>query len=285
MTRLAVRELGSGPPVLLVHGWAGSKDTWGPLPEALAATGFRAVAVDLPGWGESPDGRGHPHRPDSYAASLDPLVRRAGPVGLVAHSMGVQVALLLARAGARVGQLVLLSPPVLPVESVTFPPRTLVDLVTLPAVGIPAARVAMALMKRRPPAPETRYRRTVGDPAILRSQAARDLIERSERLFASTPTRVMARSLRATALADMRPVAAGVAQPTLVVAGGRDRVVHPVEADILARLLPDARLLRIPTSGHLPHLEAADQVLPEIVAHLAAHLAQAGGPGASEGPV
>jgi pimeloyl-ACP methyl ester carboxylesterase len=269
--------------VLLVHGWAGSKDTWGPLPEALADAGFRAIAVDLPGWGGSPAERGHPHRPDSYATALAPLVR-AGAVGLVAHSMGVQVALFLARAGAGIERLVLLSPPVLPVEGVAFPPRTLVDLVTLPVVGVPAARAAMALMKRRPPAPETRYRRTVGDPAVLRSQAARDLVERSERLFASTPTRVMARSLRATALADMRPVAAAVAQPTLVVAGGRDRVVHPREAEILARLLPDARLLRIPGSGHLPHLEAAGVVLPEIVAHLTAHLARAGGPDASEDP-
>jgi pimeloyl-ACP methyl ester carboxylesterase len=129
---------------------------------------------------------------------------------------------------------VLLAPPVLPVTGVTLPPRTLVDLVTFPALGVPAARLAMAIMKRRPPAPEARYRRTVADPAVLRRLEAADLIRRSESLFAATSTRTLARALLSTARADMRLVAPGITAPTLVMTGDSDRVIHPHESSVLA---------------------------------------------------
>lgn len=268
MNRLAIRETGSGPAVLLVHGWAGSKDTWGPVPAALAAAGRRCVAVDLPGWGDSAARRDHPHTTLSYADALRPLLRSLGPTPVVAHSMGTQVALLLARAAPEVTQMVLIAPPVVPVDGVTLPPRTLTDLLTLPLIGIPAGRVAMAFMKLRPPPPATRYRRTVADPAILQKLEAQELVRQSEVLFAATPTRVMARSLHSTAVTDMRPVAPDVAQPTLVVVGLRDEVVNPEEGAILAGLLPDAVLLNIPHAGHIPHFEASDEVLARTVAHI-----------------
>ncbi|MEW6583682.1 MAG: alpha/beta fold hydrolase, partial [Actinomycetota bacterium] len=69
---LAVREEGSGPAVVLVHGWAGSKETWGPFAAALADAGRRTVAVDLPGWGASRAPRRFPHTPVAYAAALAP---------------------------------------------------------------------------------------------------------------------------------------------------------------------------------------------------------------------
>src|SRR5881392_1373577 len=40
---------GSGPPLVLLHGWADSADTWRPLLDRLGRIGRRAIAVDLPG--------------------------------------------------------------------------------------------------------------------------------------------------------------------------------------------------------------------------------------------
>jgi pimeloyl-ACP methyl ester carboxylesterase len=42
---------GFGPPLLLLHGYADSADTWRPLLAALGRAERRAVAVDLPGFG------------------------------------------------------------------------------------------------------------------------------------------------------------------------------------------------------------------------------------------
>ncbi|MCX6396760.1 MAG: alpha/beta hydrolase [Propionibacteriales bacterium] len=59
--RLAVRSLGSGPAVLLLHGFPGTSYSWRHQLPALAAAGFRAVAVDTRGYGASdrPAGLAH----------------------------------------------------------------------------------------------------------------------------------------------------------------------------------------------------------------------------------
>ncbi|MFQ5564435.1 MAG: alpha/beta fold hydrolase [Parvularculaceae bacterium] len=50
---LAVYEEGSGPPVILVHGWPEIAYSWKPVFPALAAAGYRAIALDLKGFGRS----------------------------------------------------------------------------------------------------------------------------------------------------------------------------------------------------------------------------------------
>jgi pimeloyl-ACP methyl ester carboxylesterase len=53
-----VDRAGTGIPLVLVHGVGSSLETWADVPERLAAAGFRVVAVDLIGHGESGLGNG-----------------------------------------------------------------------------------------------------------------------------------------------------------------------------------------------------------------------------------
>ena len=48
---LNIEDRGSGPSVLLLHGFTGSRETWAPSDRWWP--GFRLIAVDLPGHGES----------------------------------------------------------------------------------------------------------------------------------------------------------------------------------------------------------------------------------------
>jgi pimeloyl-ACP methyl ester carboxylesterase len=257
--------------VLLIHGWCGIKEAWGPLPEALAAAGMRAVAVDLPGWGETPALGPRRHSAGDYAGALAPLASRLGPLALIGHSMGALPAMLLAARLPAVRSLVLVAPPALRVDAITLPPRTLTELVSLPGVGLPLARLALLVLKLSRPAPGVRYRRTVADLRTLEVPDAAAVIGTVERAFLRTPTATMASSLRSVARSDLRPAARRVPQPTLIVVGERDLIVHPGESQSLARALPDPRLVRIPDCGHLPHLERPEVVVPEIVRHLGGH--------------
>jgi haloalkane dehalogenase len=92
---LAYRESGPGdaPVVLLVHGYPESSYMWSDALVALADTGWRGVAPDLPGYGDSePDPPGtwerHIQALDRFVAELDP-----GPVVLVTHDWGVPIGL------------------------------------------------------------------------------------------------------------------------------------------------------------------------------------------------
>ena len=107
------------PPVLLVHGVTSLGGIWWRVGPALAAAGYRVVAVDLPGHGATGAWSGR-HRFLETAADLATFIRAAGLDGpelsLVGHSWGALVAAHLPAAGLRPRVLVLLDPPALPVS-------------------------------------------------------------------------------------------------------------------------------------------------------------------------
>jgi pimeloyl-ACP methyl ester carboxylesterase len=96
--RLRVVEIGSGEPVLLVHGFADSVYTWHRNLRALARTGFRALAYDQPGCGESALPTGCDFGVDSLARLATRLMDTLGiaQAHLVGSSMGGGIGLQLA---------------------------------------------------------------------------------------------------------------------------------------------------------------------------------------------
>lgn len=114
---LAARAAGpaEGPLVLLLHGAAFSAATWEELGTlaALADAGYRAVAVDLPGHGDSPAGRNAPQDDAGRAALLDSTLALLGAAdaAVVAPSMSGRYALpLAARHPERVRALAAVAP-------------------------------------------------------------------------------------------------------------------------------------------------------------------------------
>jgi epoxide hydrolase 4 len=88
---LHVRVIGSGPPVLLLHGFPDSSAGFRELCESLAAQGFRAIAPDLLGYGlsDKPEGL-EPYRASAVVADLAALARWTGDekVAVLGHDWG-----------------------------------------------------------------------------------------------------------------------------------------------------------------------------------------------------
>lgn len=104
-------------PLLLIHGVTSSAATWWRIGPALAASGRRIVAVDLPGHGLTGNWLGH-HRFRDNAGDLASFVRAAGLAGkdlqVVGHSWGAMTAAALPVVGLRPASVVLLDPPAVP---------------------------------------------------------------------------------------------------------------------------------------------------------------------------
>src|SRR5262249_48360028 len=78
--RFYVVDEGSGPPVVLLHGFPDTSDLWRAQVEALVGAGFRAITPDLRGRGRSD----RPERVEDYA-----LAKSVQDVGALAEALGV----------------------------------------------------------------------------------------------------------------------------------------------------------------------------------------------------
>ena len=107
------------PPLLLVHGVTSSSAIWWRTGPALAATGRRVLAPDLPGHGLTGSWAGR-HRFPETAADVAALVAALGidvpELAVIGHSWGAMIVAHLPGAGIRPRVLVQLDPPVLPLD-------------------------------------------------------------------------------------------------------------------------------------------------------------------------
>jgi pimeloyl-ACP methyl ester carboxylesterase len=104
-------------PLVLLHGVTASAAIWWRVGPALAATGRRVLAPDLPGHGRTGHWTGRPRFP-AMAADLAGWIRSAGlarpDLQVIGHSYGAMIAAHLPEAGIRPASIVLLDPPVVP---------------------------------------------------------------------------------------------------------------------------------------------------------------------------
>ncbi|MEP9360594.1 alpha/beta hydrolase [Sphingomonas sp. KR3-1] len=103
-TELYFKDWGSGRPVVLIHGWPLSADSWDPVALKLAEAGYRAIAYDRRGFGRS-DQPWNGYDYDSLADDLADVLQETGATAdatLVGFSMGGgEVARYMSRHGGK----------------------------------------------------------------------------------------------------------------------------------------------------------------------------------------
>jgi pimeloyl-ACP methyl ester carboxylesterase len=250
---------GDGPGLVLFHGYGDSADTWRPLLDVLAHRGQRAIAVDMPGFGQASrlgPGAVLPQL-DAFAGALVERVAEEAGRGVIAagNSLGGVVSLRLAERA----DLPLLG--VVPIAPAGFAMPRWFELIdrdpvirTILSLPVPIPRQALALATGEVFKRLAFSRASVADRRVLAA-------------FASHyPTRDHVRRLLATGRTMLPELAAGcfdhdrVTCPILCIWGTRDRMVSHSGALILQEALPDTRVELLEGCGHCPQLEETERV-------------------------
>ncbi len=240
--RVRYVSVGQGKPLLLMHGWGTSLDTFAGLIEDLRRL-YRVIAFDFPGHGGSDLPPATWTVDDFVRLTLDVMaglgVERASMLG---HSFGGRVAIKLAAA---------------------YPDR--VDhLVLVDSAGVPPRRTVRRILKRTASRLANAAGRHLGPPgrAVRRRIVAR---------IASTDY-VNAGPLRDTFLAivkeDLRPAMVRIAAPTLLVWGESDADTPPADGREMERLIPNASLLVLKSAGHFAYLDQHGRFRLAVLAFL-----------------
>jgi pimeloyl-ACP methyl ester carboxylesterase len=245
-------ELGQGPPIVFVHGLSGCWQNWLEQLPALAEE-HRVVAVDLPGFGQSPMPSGE-ITISGYAALLDRLLAQLGidAAAVVGNSMGGFIAAELAIAvPQRVDRLVLISAAGI---STYHDPRTERAVPTLRRLerilaGSSAWLAAQSdAVARRPRLREATLNVVVRHPSRLPAPLAAEQLR-----GAGKPG--FLQGLQALLDYDLRHRLPQIACPTLIVWGDGDRLIDVRDADLFAELIPGSRKVVFEDTGHMPQLE------------------------------
>lgn len=227
--------------MLLLHSGVADRRMWRAIVPPLS-TGFRVIAPDLRGFGESPLPGGDFGDADDVAALLDVLGLRDAAV--VGSSLGGRVALELATLHPdRVSSLVLLCPAYR---------------------GAARTEAAVAFSEQEGRLLEVGLLDQVVDLNI-RTWLGPDATEETRAFVATMQRHAIDVQLDAEAgtppprrrVVDVVPTE--IVVPTVVVTGGHDLDHFQAVARRLAGEIPDAALVRFPWAGHLPSLERADQ--------------------------
>ncbi|MFB8274049.1 alpha/beta fold hydrolase [Nocardia colli] len=246
---------GSGTPILLLHGYADSADTWRGVLTAVEAAGRAAFAVDLPGFGLADRRRPGPMTPQ-FDSFVDAIIAERGPLVLVGNSLGAATALHAAarHPGGEVTAVVSLDEPLLARHWLARVGRLreyrmffrLVGLLPIPAALVRwSVRRAVALLVYGPG--------VVADPEFL-TTAIRSVPDMAA---------VAARGQDAIRYAREHPsghVDLVVACPVLVVHGTKDRIIPMSAARALHAMLPGSEFVALPGVGHCPQLDVPDEV-------------------------
>jgi len=256
-----------GEPGLCVHGLAGSSRNWTDLMDLLRPR-LACDALDLPGFGDSPprpDGRyGIPALAQTVAALIEH--RNRGPVHLIANSLGGAVSVKLAAARPDLVRTLTLISPALPDS------RARLDLIRFPVLSLP--RVGSRLLRKYEALPpQARVADVIttcySDPARFPpARFATEVTELSRRDTLPYATAALIGSIRTLTAEFVRRTgwrdASGITAPTLVIYGSHDRLVDPRMAGRAARAFRDARIVVLPRTAHLAHMEHPAQVAAEI---------------------
>lgn len=252
---LAYDEAGTGQAVLLIHGFPLNRQMWQPQIDALSAAGFRVIAPDLRGFGDSSAASASPGMMDTLADDLVRLldqlqIEKAVVAGM---SMGGYVLFnLLQRYPQRI-------------QAACF-------VVTRSDADEEAGRTKRNHLIDEIEAGRPQTVAAAFIPALFASSTAQtrpELVEMVRSWISAAPTTGLIYGLQAIRdRVDSTPLLATLQIPSLVIGAEEDQAIPPEKSIALASQIPGAKLSMLPGVGHMGNLENTELFNQTLIAFL-----------------
>ncbi len=238
---IAVWIAGSGPTIVLVHGLTASHHDWGPMARHLIDAGYRLVAVDQRGHGNSTAGtKGYGSR--QLGTDLGDVFTALDlhAVCLVGHSMGAMASMGFATGHSSVFAERVQSFVSIASAGATNSVRQTFGL-RLGAISLPEQLTKIDAQRLR----------LIAGLGVFGRNPSLHMVEEAVTAFRRCPEAVRAPATAALGSHDLLEELTGVHVPTLVIGSGRDRLIDVDQVRELDAAFPNSQLHIYEDAGHM----------------------------------
>ena len=250
---LAYSEVGSGSVLVLLHAFPLDRTLWRDVVGRLAATGWRVITPDLPGFGESRE----------TVASIDEM---ASEVALMLDTLGVNSAVI---GGCSMGGYVALA------YAAQFPERTagLVLVDTKASADGDEARANRDRIAEQVTAAGSTAALAVTQADLMFSSATKaqrpDVVRwLKDTILEQSPAGVAQAQRVMAARPDRFEMLASLHVPVLCVRGSEDALASVEDHTRMAQATGDALDITLPHAGHLVPIEQPDAFIAHVTGYL-----------------
>jgi pimeloyl-ACP methyl ester carboxylesterase len=245
-----------GTAVFMLHGVGGGKAAWAANMQPLAEAGYRVIAWDAPGYGQSP--LVTPYDTRHVAGALNDLLARIGARRniVLGHSMGGMIAQeAYKHHAASIDGLILSA--------------------TTAAFGKPGGEWQQEFLRARfAPLDAGRSMASLAEELVI-GIAAPDATPEAKRamtsVMATVPEATYRLALSAIVSFDARENLANIRVPTLVLSGEHDKTAAPSVMERMAARIPNAQYEQLPGVGHIANMERPDDFNRAVLQFLKQH--------------
>lgn len=253
--RVRIEGPADAPPLILLHGFIYSLETWDAWAEALKAD-YRVIRFDLLGHGLSGPDPKKRYSPQERADFLVDVMNALGIERAVVggNSLGGLAAWRFAAANpSRVSALVLVSPGAYPTNGVGDTPLS------------PPAPMALFLRT----APDVGVAATLGNIYFDKSYVTPEKIALVRDMMRQPGNGdAYVQSIEEFSLPDPEPLLSSISAPTLILWGKQDAVIPVGHGERMTAVIPNSELISYENVGHVAQEEAANQTIADVKAFL-----------------
>ena len=234
---------GSGPAILILHGWGSSSSSWAEVLGKIAAQGFKVICPDLPGFGKS-EAPLEAWTVSDYKKWLVEFIKSQNMdwFFLLGHSFGGRVAIKF---------------------SVDFPER-IESLILCSSAGIKRELD----LKQKIIYQSAKIGNAIFSPKIFLK--FKDKLKNLFYIFLRNSDYgkvkgIMRKTIKKVLAEDLLPYLQNIKVRTLIIWGEKDSQVPLKDAHIFNEKIKNSKLEVLPNVGHSPHLEASERLVNIIL--------------------